>query len=214
MRNKKQTLKAISEGNDSDKISFLIAEFHELGDFLRHTDARIEMSLNFYLTTIAFLVPASILLYQSVKDIKLLLIGAIAASAVVLFIGTFLVRRVYAAQQIKEEYRHGLNLIRRYFVDNHPDIADYLYLPTTRPLKESERRTWEFYIPIPDKLILVIYGVNSFLVGLMLGLILLLVTPMPMAVVITIVLVIWITHFSVSLGSVIRRARIKKTDNK
>jgi hypothetical protein len=186
-----------SQRGESVSVAFLLAEFSELGEFWRHTDARLESSLNFYLTAIAVLAPATLLLRQSVSDIRSLVALMIPVGIALFVIGILLTWRVTRAILVKAEYVHALNLIRRYFVDNDPHIAKYLFLPVAEPLGEARIISRHFRVSSQRRLTLIIDVANSLLLGAIVAATLWLLTTLDLTFIVLIGLSIAVTSFIV-----------------
>ncbi|HEC87220.1 MAG TPA: hypothetical protein ENI49_05070 [Thermoplasmatales archaeon] len=147
-------------------IKFLLAEFNELGEFWRHTDSRLENSLNLYLTGSAVVVSAIVFLSQQIADVRLLLLVAIFVSLALFIIGVILARRILGTALIKAEYIHALNLIRRFFVDKDAGITPYLFLPFADSPADSSKSSGKTFRPrIPANLLVAIHVWNGLLLG-------------------------------------------------
>jgi hypothetical protein len=144
---------------------FLLAEFHEMGETWRHTDSRIETAINFYLTILAATLPATILLYQVISDFKLFVFSIIPVIGVVYAIGLLLANRIANTSIRKAEYQLAVNLIRRYYVDHDPLLANYVYFPLAQPGTNFEEKAKQLRINL-HQLIYVIIGINSLLTSL------------------------------------------------
>ena len=115
-----------SEGIGS---KFLLAEFDNLVEFWRHTDSRVSSALNMYFTISALSVSGAVFFSQQIENTMLFLIS-VALIAMILFVaGIFLARQIISTAILKIEYVNSLNLIRCFFVEKDPEIANYLLLP-------------------------------------------------------------------------------------
>lgn len=125
--------------HSSSSVDFLLAEYDYLGELWRHTDSRIEASVNMYLTTAAILVPGALLFHQSFSNPRISMIASVLGALVFATMGVFISGRVLRAHQIKAEYINGLNLIRKYFSDNDPVLAPYLLFPVAGAAVKEQR---------------------------------------------------------------------------
>jgi hypothetical protein len=153
---------------DTD-TQFLLAEFSEMGKFWRHTDSRIETAINFYLTVGAVTLPGIVVLYQAIADIRLFILALLPITGALLIFGFFLVRRIMSADVKKAEYLISLNLIRRYFVDQSPQIAQYLYMPLAQPSDSLEAKVKQLSPYFHRRIALVVNSANSILAGITLS---------------------------------------------
>lgn len=161
----KTSLPTTNSATKPETLSFLMAEFDQLGEFWRHTDSRIDSAINFYLTTFAIVASGSLLLFQSISDTRAFVAGMIPVGSVLLLMGVFLSSRINSTRHIKHEYTLGLNRIRRFFVDNDPNLAKYTVLPvanipgepipTGRVIRQGT--VWRF--------LSILHAVNSLIAG-------------------------------------------------
>jgi hypothetical protein len=149
-----------TEPDASASAEFMLAEYSLLGELWRHTDARIETAVNFYLTTGAILGPATLLVYQAFSEIRLFLVASILVCIALIVMGLLISTRIVRAYQIKRRYAHGLSLIRRYFVDIEPKLEGYIHLPVAG-LPESNR-TRASLLP---RLVIAVRLINSLALG-------------------------------------------------
>lgn len=148
-------------------VEFLISEFNELGQFWRHTDARLESGINLYITASALIVSGAVFFSQQGIDFRTFLFF-ITLIALVLFMGgVILSERILGVAFVKAEYTSGLNLIRRYFIDADSSIKDYLILPTAKSPKEDKNSALKIPVPprIPSFLLMVVHIWDSLLLG-------------------------------------------------
>jgi len=155
------------EADEKPDIKFLLVEFSEIGQFWRHTDSRIETTINYYITVGAVVLPGVVLLYQAISDTRLFILATLPIIGALIIIGLFLVARVTNSDILKAEYILSLNLIRRYFVDNNLKIAPYLYLPIAEPSTNLEVIRRQLLPYFHHRIILVVNCANSILFGLM-----------------------------------------------
>jgi hypothetical protein len=161
----KKTSSQVSTDNEIEKaeIQFLLTEFQEMGQFWRHTDARIEAAINFYLTIVAVFIPGIFLLYQQVVDLSLFVLMSIPLCTALIVVGYFLTRRITSSDILKAKYIFSMNLIRGYFVDNFPHIAQNLHMPISLPSNEDNSNRLK---PIFHGLIVTVSNlINSALFG-------------------------------------------------
>lgn len=155
---------------DDDSVTFLLAEFSELGQFWRHTDDRIENGINYFLTASA--VVSSVLAFasQQITDTRLFA-AFVALVTVALFVGGYiLMRRIVGTSLNKAEYTLALNLIRRHFADKNPSIEKYLVLPKTKKPTEDRKLVLEdFRVRIPGDVLWAIRLWVSALLGFIVG---------------------------------------------
>ncbi len=107
---------------------FLLAEYTTLREFRSRLDVLGESRLNFFLATISGAIIGLGLLNQlSALSQTLAFINS------TVFIGLFLLGLMTFARMVERtiritEYTRGMNRIRRYFADKHPEITPYLWL--------------------------------------------------------------------------------------
>jgi hypothetical protein len=120
---------------------FMLAEYATLRELRLSLDALGESRMNFFLATISGVIIGLGLLNQ---------LPALSQTLVfingVVFIGLFLLGLMTFARMVNRtiritDYTRGMNRIRRYFVDKHPDIAPYLWLSVY-----DDRPTYSFRI--------------------------------------------------------------------
>jgi len=156
---------ASTKVEDTADSQFLLTEFTVLSEAWRHTDSRIDSSMNFYLTFGAVVLPVLVLLYQAISDIRMMVLASLPIAAALILLGIYLESRVTSTDKTKAGYVLGMQLIRRYYVDRYPHIGSYLYLPKAEPpLKgmDEARQALTYY---DSGLALVLAIVNSTLVG-------------------------------------------------
>jgi len=151
-------------------LQFLLAEFNALGEFWRHTDSRMEGSLNLYFTASALMVSGMAYLSQQVINAQAF-VASVAAVAVTLFIGGLILsRRILRTVFLKAEYVKALNLIRRYFIDADQSIKHYLSLPCSHsPTGATEPPAQVSQPSIPASLLTAIHAWDSLLLGFACG---------------------------------------------
>lgn len=126
--------------------NFLLTEFHELCNFWRHTDKRVESSISLYLTISTIITSSSIILFQSQANNQgtFPLSTLLTCSCFLLSIaGFFVSTRIVSASVLKAEYIYSINLIRRFFSETNPDYLPYLYMPIAQ-VKMNEKDLIEF----------------------------------------------------------------------
>jgi hypothetical protein len=122
-----RTEAAVSAKDNS--VKFLLAEFNHLDTFWRHTDSRVENGLRLYLTVSAIVVSGMAILSQQIRDLHAFVLVAVIVAAGLFVVGFALASHLLSTAFLKAEYILGLNLIRRYFVDNDQSIGEYLAFP-------------------------------------------------------------------------------------
>jgi hypothetical protein len=118
---------------DGGDIQFMLAEFGELCQLFRHTDSRLYSSFNFYLTFVAATITVVVLLLGYISDARFYALATLPFQCAVFLIGYFLAQHMFLSEVLKGEYRQGLNLIRRFFVDKYEHLTPYLVLPLAPP---------------------------------------------------------------------------------
>lgn len=168
---------AIKKNSDTKKenpeksltVEFLLTEYNELGEFWKHTDARIETGINIYLTVCGFAFPGLGLLYQAIQSIQLFVLASIPVAMAIFILGFVLVQRITSADFNKSEYKLGMQIIRRYFADKDPEITPYLYMPIALSV-ESHHEIKKHWSPYFHKnLAFAINSFNSLLAGAVFG---------------------------------------------
>ena len=154
-----------TEKEEDNTIQFLLAEFNEMGEFWRHTDSRIETAINFYLTVGAVAFPGIIILYEAITDIRLFIVALLPIIGTLFTFGFLLVRRITSADIRKAEYLLSLNLIRRYFVDHNPQVAQYLYMPLAQPSDSSDAKPKQLNPYFHRQIVFIVDSANSILAG-------------------------------------------------
>jgi hypothetical protein len=155
-------LEAAASAKDNS-VKYLLAEFNHLDTFWRHTDSRVENGLRLYLTVSTVVVSAMTILSQQVKDLHAFVLAAVVVAAALFAVGFALASHLLSTAFLKAEYIFGLNLIRRYFVDNDQSLGEYLafpYNPSTAAWRDKERR-----IPAARSLLLGIAAWEGILLG-------------------------------------------------
>lgn len=144
-----------------NRVKFLLAEFSHISEFWRHTDSRMESSLNLYFAASAIIATGLAYLSQQFTDLRSFFM-LMTLAAVVLFAGGMMVaRRILGTSILKSHYISALNLIRRHFVDLDESLSAYLALPTAADPREESDAAGPYYRPrIPIPLLLVIYPVS------------------------------------------------------
>lgn len=165
-----QVLNQSLSGSRENSMKFLLAEFNELGEFWRHTDARTESGLTLFFAASAIIVSGFVYFAKQATDFRAFL-ALITLIAFALFVGgLLLVRRIRRTGLIKAGYIRGLNLIRRYFVDTDQSIADYLVLPISEsPGIRDESRDTGLPVRKPSPALIAIQAWNSLLLGFVFG---------------------------------------------
>lgn len=123
---------------DDGDIQFMLTEFSQLCEFFRHTDSRLYTGVNFYLTFAAAAVTVAAVLLGYIPDGRLYALATLPLQAAVFLVGYFLANQMMLTDIIKWEYRHGLNLVRRFFVDQYEHLAPYLVLPVAPAASTDE----------------------------------------------------------------------------
>jgi hypothetical protein len=144
---------------------FLLAELSETGEFWRHTDGRIESAINFYITVAAVVLPASVLIYQSISDIATFILLALLLGILLIIMGIFLIARISNAEIRKSQYILSIQLIRSYFVNRDPEIAQYLLFPAAIPSYDQTEKENQLEPFIQRRLVIIINALNSLMIG-------------------------------------------------
>lgn len=144
---------------------FLLAELSEIGEFWRHTDGRIESAINFYITVVAVVLPASVLVYQSISDIGTFILLALLLGILLIIMGIFLIARISNAEIRKSQYILSIQLIRSYFVNRDPEISQYLLFPTAIPSYDQTEKENQLEPFIQRRLVITINALNSLIIG-------------------------------------------------
>lgn len=144
---------------------FLLAELSEIGEFWRHTDGRIESAINFYITVVAVVLPASVLVYQSISDIGTFILLALLLGILLIIMGIFLIARISNAEIRKSQYILSIQLIRSYFANRDPEISQYLLFPTAIPSYDQTEKENQLEPFIQRRLVITINALNSLIIG-------------------------------------------------
>lgn len=170
INNKNMVSKAKTENmGQSLSAQFLLAEFSELAEAWRHTDARIESAINIYLTISASTFPALGLLYQAFQSIQLFLLVSIPILINLFVFGFLFTQRVTSTDITKAEYILGMQMIRRYFIDHDSEISSYLILPVALSAKNDQEIKKQKRPYFHKQLIFAVIAFNSLLVGTIIG---------------------------------------------
>lgn len=153
---------------------FMLAQFSEMNEDLRHYDRRIETALNIYAAVWALLFAGIITLYGDgeTRDWQLLLRVAGVPSFVLFSLGLFTVRRVVNSTISRDRRRAAANLAQRYFTLRAPNISSYLPTlgRTPRPSKSTFRKLKslrrDYDVSFPNGIAYFIIMLNSLLAGL------------------------------------------------
>lgn len=151
--------------NDDDHISFLLEEFQQLAESWRHTDRRIDSTINYYITILSLLVPATILFYKELTNTNLVYIYGISVSSTLIIFGHLVWNRITATDIRKSEYILGMQMIRAYFVNQKNDIANYLIFPIAKPAITQFDKFRQLKPYFHRNLVIPIIIVNSLLAG-------------------------------------------------
>jgi hypothetical protein len=132
---------------------------------LEASDGRIESAINFYITIAAIVLPASVLIYQSISDIGTFILLALLLGILLIIMGIFLVVRISNAEVRKSQYILSIQLIRRYFVNRDPEISQYLLFPTAKPSYSRNEKEKQLEPYIQRRLVITINALNSLIIG-------------------------------------------------
>jgi hypothetical protein len=80
------------------------------------------------LTASTLIVSGLFFLFQQLQDLRLLVMLTIPITLMLLVGGIALAKRIQETDTLKERYNYAINLIRNYFIDNDPQISEYLFL--------------------------------------------------------------------------------------
>jgi hypothetical protein len=123
----------------------------------------VQNGLRLYLTVSAIVVSAMAILSQQIRDLHAFVAAAVIVAAGLFGVGLALSGHLLTTAFLKAEYILGLNLIRRYFVDNDQSLGEYLafpYDPSAATWKDKERR-----IPAARGLLMAIAAWEGLLLG-------------------------------------------------
>lgn len=157
-------------GFQNDNTEFLLTEFGELGQFWRHTDARIENGINYYLTASAAVTSVIAFGSQQLNDGRLFAGFVILVLGALFVGGDILIRRIVSTALIKAEYAMALNRIRGYFADRDSEMARYLVLPiASSPTEGNEASRQDFKVRMPGYILRALRLWTGGLLGLAVG---------------------------------------------
>ncbi len=112
-------------------VDFMLEEYATLREMRLSLDSLGESRVNFFLATISGAIVGLALINQLASYVEIIFFinGAI-------FVGLLLFGLVTFARMVERtvkntSYSRGMNRIRRYFVEKHPEIEPYLWLPTS-----------------------------------------------------------------------------------
>jgi len=111
----------------------------------------------------AIVVSAMAILSQQIRDLHAFVLAAVIVAAGLFGVGLALSSHLLTTAFLKAEYILGLNLIRRYFVDNDESLGRYLafpYDPSAATWRDKERR-----IPAARGLLMAIAAWEGLLLG-------------------------------------------------
>lgn len=166
---KKDTTIKTRKENSETTTQFLLAEFNELAEAWRHTDARIDSAINIYLSVVASTFPALGLLYQAFQSIQLFILVSVPMLIILFVFGFMFMQRVTSTDITKAEYILGMQTIRRYFVDQDAEISSYLILPVASPSKNKQELDNQKHPYFHKQLIFAVIIFNSILIGTIIG---------------------------------------------
>ncbi|TSA27533.1 hypothetical protein D4R71_02045 [bacterium] len=150
---------------DKATKDFMLAEFHENVELWRHTDKRIESSINFYLAFSTVLFPGLVLLYKEISNIELFIVAALPAAFALFMSGYLITRRITTTDILKSQYILSINLARSFFAKHEPGIAHYLINPIAQPADDHKTRFNQVQPRFHSTICYTIYFANSILLG-------------------------------------------------
>jgi len=158
-------------------VEFLISEYSQLGELWKHTDSRIDTTINFYITICAIVVPGSVLIFQVVKDINIFILTMLPVALIFFAAGIFFTENITLTDVHKSQYVLAQQLIRRYFVDNEPGISKYVYMEMATPSDDLEEKLIQLHPYFHKTIILSVNVINSLLIGIIISSIIWLLAP-------------------------------------
>ena len=150
---------------DQATKDFMLAEFHENVELWRHTDKRIESSINFYLAFSTVLFPGLVLLYKEISNINLFIIAALPIAFALFTSGYLITRRITKTDILKSQYILSINLARSFFAKHEPGIAHYLFNTIAQPTDDYKTKINQLQPRFHHNICYTIYLVNSILLG-------------------------------------------------
>lgn len=155
----------LNQKHSDDYISYLLAEFQQLAESWRHTDRRIDSTINYYITIVSLLVPVSILFYRKLINTDLIYIYGISVCIALIIFGHLVMTRIITTDIRKSEYTLGMKMIRAYFVNMNNDIANYLFFNIAKPTKTELDKFKKLEPLFHRNLVIPVITVNSILAG-------------------------------------------------
>jgi hypothetical protein len=116
-----------------------------------------------------FAFPGLGLLYQAIPNIQTFILASAPVAMAMFIFGVFLVERVTSTDFNKSEYKLGMQIIRRYFVENDPELAPYLYMPVALSVEMEQKLKKQRYPYFHKHIVFAIHSFNSLLAGLVAG---------------------------------------------
>ncbi len=125
------TQEIAADESDKQESEFMLAEYSTLRELRLSLDSLGENRVNFYMAAISGSIVGLALINQlsTYPDIVYFIDGTIIVALFLFGLITF-ARMVERNVRIIS-YTRGMNRIRRYFADKHPNIQPYLWLPIT-----------------------------------------------------------------------------------
>lgn len=117
--------------SNDNEISFMLEEYTTLRELKISLDSKGENRVNFYLATISGASVALGLLNQLSIPLELLYFLNAAVFIGILILGNITFARMVERTTRNTEYERGMNRIRRYFVDNYPNIKNIFSSPSS-----------------------------------------------------------------------------------
>ena len=151
------------------RADLLLAEYNRLSEFWRHTDSRMESTVNLYLTASAIVVTGLVYGSQQSGDLRTFLAVSVAAAAA-LFVGSIIVsRRILLSSVLKARYRYRLYLIRCHFMEFDESSLTPVASPMTLSAEADRRAHGGFSVRVSVPLLAAIYPWCSLLLGFIVG---------------------------------------------
>lgn len=118
---------------------FLLEEYKHLTESFLRNEELGERRFNFYMALVAAVLVSFTTIYKgSETDISTLML---ASSTILLVFGVLTLVRLVRRDVVTDEYKQGINRIRRYFAQTNMEIMTYLYRNPYTP-DEVHKREW------------------------------------------------------------------------
>ena len=122
---------------EDEAKEFMLAEYQTLRELHAAKYAGGDSTVNFYLGTISAALVGLTLLNQFWPHTEFTYLVTVMVYLGVLLFGFVTFARTVERSFTTAYYKRGMNLVRKYFVERHPELAPYLILPISdvpRPL--------------------------------------------------------------------------------